>query len=299
MESGKKFTRFLNSDKGLSLLCMPALALMIFFVLFPLLQGIQISLTNWNGYSQKYSYIGIENYKRLFTDDMFYTAFKNTLIYGIGSAGIQTILGLAYALLLQKYFLGRNFTRTVIYIPVMVSSLVSGYIWYFMVQYDRGALNDILQLFGFDKIDWMANGLRAVLIITFINGINYVGKTMIIFTAGLNAIPADYYEAAALDGAGKWTSFQYITVPQLLPAFTTNIILNLIGGLKLYGLIISLSGGGPGYASHSLQTLINHMYFSNQNAGYAAAIGVVTFIFIMFISIVVKGAIEKRAGEYN
>ena len=299
MESGKKFTRFLNSDKGLSLLCMPALALMIFFVLFPLLQGIQISLTNWNGYSQKYSYIGIENYKRLFTDDMFYTAFKNTLIYGIGSAGIQTILGLAYALLLQKNFLGRNFTRTVIYIPVMVSSLVSGYIWYFMVQYDRGALNDILQLFGFDKIDWMANGLRAVLIITFINGINYVGKTMIIFTAGLNAIPADYYEAAALDGAGKWTSFQYITVPQLLPAFTTKIILNLIGGLKLYGLIISLSGGGPGYASHSLQTLINHMYFSNQNAGYAAAIGVVTFIFIMFISIVVKGAIEKRAGEYN
>ncbi len=299
MESGKKFTRFLNSDKGLSLLCMPALALMIFFVLFPLLQGIQISLTNWNGYSQKYSYIGIENYKRLFTDDMFYTAFKNTLIYGIGSAGIQTILGLAYALLLQKNFLGRNFTRTVIYIPVMVSSLVSGYIWYFMVQYDRGALNDILQLFGFDKIDWMANGLRAVLIITFINGINYVGKTMIIFTAGLNAIPADYYEVAALDGAGKWTSFQYITVPQLLPAFTTNIILNLIGGLKLYGLIISLSGGGPGYASHSLQTLINHMYFSNQNAGYAAAIGVVTFIFIMFISIVVKGAIEKRAGEYN
>lgn len=278
---------------------MPALALMIFFVLFPLLQGIQISLTNWNGYSQKYSYIGIENYKRLFTDDMFYTAFKNTLIYGIGSAGIQTILGLAYALLLQKNFLGRNFTRTVIYIPVMVSSLVSGYIWYFMVQYDRGALNDILQLFGFDKIDWMANGLRAVLIITFINGINYVGKTMIIFTAGLNTIPADYYEAAALDGAGKWTSFQYITVPQLLPAFTTNIILNLIGGLKLYGLIISLSGGGPGYASHSLQTLINHMYFSNQNAGYAAAIGVVTFIFIMFISIVVKGAIEKRAGEYN
>lgn len=299
MESGKKFSRFLNSDKGLSLLCMPALALMIFFVLFPLLQGIQISLTNWNGYSQKYSYIGIENYKRLFTDDMFYTAFKNTLIYGIGSAGIQTILGLAYALLLQKNFLGRNFTRTVIYIPVMVSSLVSGYIWYFMVQYDRGALNDILQLFGFDKIDWMANGPRAVLIITFINGINYVGKTMIIFTAGLNAIPADYYEAAALDGAGKWTSFQYITVPQLLPAFTTNIILNLIGGLKLYGLIISLSGGGPGYASHSLQTLINHMYFSNQNAGYAAAIGVVTFIFIMFISIVVKGAIEKRAGEYN
>lgn len=298
MKKSPSFSRFLNSDRGLSLLCLPALALMVMFVLFPLVQGIQISLTNWNGYSQKFSYIGFENYKRLFSDDMFYTAFRNTLIYGFGSAAIQTVLGLLYALLLQKKFLGRNFTRTVIYIPVMVSSLVSGYIWYFMVQYDRGALNDIMALFGLEPVDWMAQGLRAVLIITLINGINYVGKTMIIFIAGLNVIPSDYYEAASLDGAGQWSTFKYITFPQLLPAFITNIILNLIGGLKLYGLIISLTGGGPGYASHSLQTLINHMYFSNQNAGYAAAIGVITFIFIMFVSIVVKTAIEKKAGEY-
>lgn len=298
MKKSYSISHFLNSDKGLNILCLPALTLMVMFVLIPLVQGIQISLTNWNGYSQKFSYIGFENYKRLFSDDMFYTAFWNTLIYGFGSAAIQTVLGLLYALFLQHKFVGRDFTRTVIYIPVMVSSLVSGYIWYFMVQYDRGALNDIMMLLGFEPVDWMALGIRAVLIITLINGINYVGKTMIIFTAGLNAIPSDYYEAAALDGAGKWAAFKYITVPQLLPAFTINIILNLIGGLKLYGLIISLSGGGPGYASHSLQTLINHMYFSNQNAGYAAAIGVITFIFIMFVSIVVRGSIEKKVGEY-
>ncbi len=199
MKTNSKVSRFLNSDKGLSLLCLPALLLMGVFVLCPLIQGLQISLTNWNGYAQKYSYIGLENYKRLFSDDMFYTAFRNTLIYGFGSAVIQTVLGLLYALFLQKNFWGRNFTRTVIYIPVMVSSLVSGYIWYFMVQYDRGALNDIMMLLGLEKIDWMAKGIRAILIITLINGINYVGKTMIIFTAGLNAISSDYYEAAALD----------------------------------------------------------------------------------------------------
>jgi raffinose/stachyose/melibiose transport system permease protein len=294
-KTARSIRSFLNSDVGLNILCAPALLLMCVFVLFPLLQGIQISLTNWNGYSQKYNYIGLANYTRLFTDDMFHTAFKNTLIYGFGSATIQTVFGLLYALLLQDNFHGRNFTRTVIYIPVMVSSLASGYIWYFMVQYDRGAINDILAIFNWNKIDWMANGVRAVIIITLINGINYVGKTMIIFTAGLNGIPTDYYEAAAIDGAGKWGMFRYITVPQLLPAFTTNIILNLIGGLKLYGLIISLSGGGPGYASHSLQTFINYMYFSNQNAGYAAAIGLVTFIFIMFISIVVRRYIERKA----
>lgn len=299
MKRKGRMSAFINSEKGLNVLCVPALTLMFIFVVVPLIQGIQVSLTNWNGYSQNYLYVGMKNYERLLTDDMFHTAFQNTLIYGFGSAAIQTTLGLAYALFLKEDFAGRNFTRTVIYIPVMVSSLVSGYIWYFMVQYDRGAINDVMVLLGLNKVDWMAHGLRAVIIITIINGVNYVGKTMIIFTAGLNGIPTDYYEAAALDGAGKWSSFRFITVPQLLPAFMTNIILNLIGGLKLYGLIISLSGGGPGYASHSLQTLINYVYFSNQNAGYAAAVGVVTFFFIMFISIVVRGYIEKKAGELN
>ena len=278
---------------------LPAVALMIVFVIYPLIQGVHISLTNWNGYSQTYKYVGLQNYRKLFTDVMFHTAFRNTLVYGFGSALIQTGLGLLYALLLQDRFCGRTFARTVIYIPVMVSQLIAGYIWYFMVQYDQGALNDIMMLLGAEPLDWMAQGARAVVIITLINGVQYVGKTMIIFIAGLNGIPTDYYEAASLDGAGAWQKFRYITLPQLLPALATNIILNLIGGLKLFGIVVSMTGGGPGYASHSLQTLINYTYFENQSAGYSAAIGLFTFVFIMFVSVVVRGYIEKKAVELN
>ena len=278
---------------------LPAVALMIVFVIYPLIQGVHISLTNWNGYSQTYKYVGLQNYRKLFTDVMFHTAFRNTLVYGFGSALIQTGLGLLYALLLQDRFRGRTFARTVIYIPVMVSQLIAGYIWYFMVQYDQGALNDIMLLLGAEPLDWMAQGARAVVIITLINGVQYVGKTMIIFIAGLNGIPTDYYEAASLDGAGAWQKFRYITLPQLLPALATNIILNLIGGLKLFGIVVSMTGGGPGYASHSLQTLINYTYFENQSAGYSAAIGLFTFVFIMFVSVVVRGYIEKKAVELN
>ena len=278
---------------------LPAVALMIVFVIYPLIQGVHISLTNWNGYSQTYKYVGLQNYWKLFTDVMFHTAFRNTLVYGFGSALIQTGLGLLYALLLQDRFCGRTFARTVIYIPVMVSQLIAGYIWYFMVQYDQGALNDIMLLLGAEPLDWMAQGARAVVIITLINGVQYVGKTMIIFIAGLNGIPTDYYEAASLDGAGAWQKFRYITLPQLLPALATNIILNLIGGLKLFGIVVSMTGGGPGYASHSLQTLINYTYFENQSAGYSAAIGLFTFVFIMFVSVVVRGYIEKKAVELN
>ena len=243
--------------------------------------------------------MGLQNYRKLFTDVMFHTSFRNTLVYGFGSALIQTGLGLLYALLLQDRFCGRTFARTVIYIPVMVSQLIAGYIWYFMVQYDQGALNDIMLLLGAEPLDWMAQGARAVVIITLINGVQYVGKTMIIFIAGLNGIPTDYYEAASLDGAGAWQKFRYITLPQLLPALATNIILNLIGGLKLFGIVVSMTGGGPGYASHSLQTLINYTYFENQSAGYSAAIGLFTFVFIMFVSVVVRGYIEKKAVELN
>ena len=278
---------------------LPAVALMIVFVIYPLIQGVHISLTNWNGYSQTYKYVGLQNYRKLFTDVMFHTAFRNTLVYGFGSALIQTGLGLLYALLLQDRFCGRTFARTVIYIPVMVSQLIAGYIWYFMVQYDQGALNDIMLLLGAEPLDWMAQGARAVVIITLINGVQYVGKTMIIFIAGLNGIPTDYYEAASLDGAGAWQRFRYITLPQLLPALATNIILNLSGGLKLFGIVVSMTGGGPGYASHSLQTLINYTYFENQSAGYSAAIGLFTFVFIMFVSVVVRGYIEKKAVELN
>ena len=278
---------------------LPAVALMIVFVIYPLIQGVHISLTNWNGYSQTYKYVGLQNYRKLFTDVMFHTAFRNTRVYGLGSALIQTGLGLLYALLLQDRFCGRTFARTVIYIPVMVSQLIAGYIWYFMVQYDQGALNDIMLLLGAEPLDWMAQGARAVVIITLINGVQYVGKTMIIFIAGLNGIPTDYYEAASLDGAGAWQRFRYITLPQLLPALATNIILNLIGGLKLFGIVVSMTGGGPGYASHSLQTLINYTYFENQSAGYSAAIGLFTFVFIMFVSVVVRGYIEKKAVELN
>ena len=202
---------------------LPAVALMIVFVIYPLIQGVHISLTNWNGYSQTYKYVGLQNYRKLFTDVMFHTSFRNTLVYGFGSALIQTGLGLLYALLLQDRFCGRTFARTVIYIPVMVSQLIAGYIWYFMVQYDQGALNDIMLLLGAEPLDWMAQGARAVVIITLINGVQYVGKTMIIFIAGLNGIPTDYYEAASLDGAGAWQKFRYITLPQLLPALATTL----------------------------------------------------------------------------
>lgn len=272
----------------------PAILLMVIFVLIPLIMGLNLSLTNWNGYSQTYDYIGAENYMRLLTDPMFQRAVVNTLVYGIGSTLLQTVLGLSYALLLNKRFALKPVMQTVVYLPAMLSSILVGYVWCFMVEYSHGAMNDVLLLFGLEKIDWMGNGDRAVLIITAANTLNFCGKAMLIYLAGLKGIPESYYEAASIDGAGSLQSFISITLPNLLPAIMTSTILNLIGGLKLFGIIQSMSGGGPGYASHSLSTLINTMYFSYQDAGYASAIGIFTFFFIMLISITLRVYLSRK-----
>ena len=262
----------------------PALLLILFFVLGPLLEAIRISFTQWNGYSQDYKYIGWRNYLKLFQDPNFRTAFRNTIIYGFGSTLLQNLLGLAYAVFLNTRFRGHSMVRTFIYMPVMISSLIMAYIIYFFVQYNGGIFNEIIGLFGKEPIDWMANGNRGVIIITLMNSWQYVGISMVIYMAGLQNIPKMYLEAAEIDGASPWQRFCRITLPLLLPSISSAVVLNLIGGLKLYDIIISLSEGGPGFSTHSLASYVSNQYFNAQNAGYSAAVGIFTFLFIMLVS---------------
>ena len=286
-----------KSRKGISIdiLYLPAVILLTVFVVYPLLSGVQISFTNWNGYSSTYKYIGFANYKKMFHDKMFYTALKNTVIYGVGSTTLQTIIGISYALLLQKRFPGQTLARVIIYLPAMIASLIMGYISYFLVQYNHGAINDIMIALGKEPVDWMANGERAVWIIVVINALRFVGKTMIVMIAGLQGIPDSYNEAASIDGAAYLQRLRYITLPLLLPAITTSVVLNLIGGLKLFGIILATTSGGPGYSSHSLSTLINYLYFQNQNAGYSSSVGLFLFLIIMILGTIVRNFLEKKA----
>ncbi|NOU94398.1 ABC transporter permease subunit [Paenibacillus sp. LMG 31456] len=277
----------------------PALCLFLLFVAYPLLSGIHISFTNWNGYSQKYTYIGLENYSKLFTDVRMKKALLNTFVYGFGSAILQNLFGILYALLLNMKFRSRILVRTVVYMPVIVAQLIMGYIWYFLVQYDGGAMNDALQLLGFAPVDWMAEGTRAVWMITGINAFQYIGTSMIIYLAGIQGIPQSLQEAATIDGANAWNRFRHITLPLLIPAVTTSFMLNLIGGLELFAIVISLTSGGPGFETHSMSSLINYFYFENQNAGFAAAIGFATFVLVITISYIMLKIFRKREVEYG
>ena len=281
----------------INLFYVPALILFALFVIYPFFKGVYLSFTNWNGYSRSFKMIGLKNYLNLFKDKNVHRAFANTLVYGVGSTIIQNVLGVLLAVFLNRKFRGRSLVRTVIYLPVMIAPLIMGYVMYFFFNYNRGAINDILKLFGAAPVDWLANGNRAVFILTLVNSLQFVGISMVIYLAGLQNIPSMYYEAAEIDGIWTGQRFFYITLPLLMPAITSSVTLNLIGGLKLFDVISALTGGGPGYDTHSLSTLIHKYYFGGERAGYASAIGLVFFVFIMVVSNVVVKALQRRQVE--
>lgn len=281
----------------INLFYVPALVLFALFVIYPFFKGVYLSFTNWNGYSRSFKMIGLRNYVNLFKDKNVHRAFANTLVYGVGSTVIQNALGVLLAVFLNKKFRGRSLVRTVIYLPVMIAPLIMGYVMYFFFNYNRGAINDVLKLFGAAPVDWLASGNRTVFILTLVNSLQFVGISMVIYLAGLQNIPSMYYEAAEIDGIGVKQRFFYITLPLLIPAVTSSVTLNLIGGLKLFDVISALTGGGPGYDTHSLSTLIHKYYFGGERAGYASAIGMVFFVFIMFVSNIVVKALQRRQVE--
>lgn len=280
--------------KSLYVMCFPALVLIAFFVFLPLASGIRMSLTNWNGFNQNYSFIGLENYKKLFTDKRIITSIKNTFCVGLSDTFLQNVLGLLLALLLNRKFKGSNVIRAAIYMPVMVSSLLMGYIWYFIVQYNNGALNDVLKLFGAQPIDWLAKGNRALVFITCITSLQFVGQAMVIYLAGLQSVPKTMYEAPQIDGANTFQVFFKITLPMLRYSIITTVVLKLIGGLQLFDLVVALTGGGPGFSTHTISTMINYLYFDAQNAGYSAALGVFLFIVIMALTLFVNKVLKRE-----
>lgn len=281
-----------------NLMYLPALGLMIAFIVYPLFRGFLYSFYKWNGYSQNMTFVGFKNYLDMMGNQFFRIAFWNTVLYAVFSTLLQEVFGIAFALFLNSRFKGRIAVRTVIYLPVIISALLIGYMMTFLFQYHYGVFNEILQWFGMEPIDWLRDPGRGRLIISLVTGWHYTGSSMIIFMAGLQNIPDMYIEAAKLDGATKWQLFSRITLPLLQPAVASTVLLNMVGGLKIYDSIVSLTNGGPVQKTNSLSTLISYTYFTSEKAGYASAIGMFQFVFIFIISFFINRYFAGKEVEY-
>ena len=279
-------------------LSIPAFLLIVIFMIVPIGNALRVSFFKWNGYSQKMKFIGLKNYRSLFSDKVFWRSTVNTFIYGFGSTLLQNIMGLSAAIFVNKEFKGRNFVRLILYMPIMISGVIMGAIQYYIFNYENGVLNNILNLFGVGNIYWMETGPRAVMIITLINSWQAMGFCMLIYLAGLQNIPKMYQEAALLDGATKRQIFFKVKLPLLMPAVTTAVITNLIGGFKLYDIIVTLTNGGPNRKSLSLSYYISLLYFSDEKAGYSSAVGIALFVIIFLVAVPINHYLRSREVEY-
>ncbi len=261
-------------------MAIPAFLLFSIFFLFPLLRGVGLSFTEWDGFS-KPEFVGFANFIAFFTDERALLDVRNTVLFALGSAPLLNIMGLVLALLLNRRFRGRNGVRALLYMPAVISPMIMGSIWYLLLQPRRGLFALLLARVGMETGgNWMTSGSTALLVIVLVNVWQYAGMTMIIYLAGLQAIPVENYEASSVEGASSFQTFRLIVLPQLLPAVKINVITNIIGSLSVFDVILALTDGGPGYDTESLSIYIMRMCYGNKT-GYSTAVAIILFLIIL------------------
>lgn len=276
-------------------MAVPAILLFTLFFIYPLTQGVGISLTDSNGVT-KPDFIGFRNFIDFFKDDRAKTDVSNTVLFALGSAPLLNLFGFLYALVLDRAFKGKAFVRAIVYLPAVISPLIMGYVWYFILQPGRGFLFYLLQNVGLTGGNWLADANSALVVLILVNVWQFVGMTMIIYLAGLQSIPRELYEACEIDGAGYGGKLFYVTVPMLVQSIKINVVTNIIGSLSVFEVIIALTDGGPGYSTESLSIYILRMLYGSFT-GYSTAVAMILFIMIVIPVIVFMRFIRKQEFE--
>ncbi len=280
------------------LLAAPGYLIYVVFMIIPLGMTLFYSFTNWDGISKKFKMIGFKNFVRLFADSDFYNALKVTLIITVITVLIYNVLGVLLAVLLNGKNRARGFTKSAVFVPTVLSSVVVAFIWSYMMQTDGGVINTILGLFGIAPLDFYATPLHTIVMISVIISWNGLGLFMVIYLATLNTIPDELMEAAEVDGAGGVQRFFHITLPLMMPGITINSILSMAGGLKQYDHVKVITGGGPGGATQTITLLAVEKAFNYNRRGYSSAIILVLFVLIVIVSAVQISITKKREVKY-
>jgi ABC-type sugar transport system permease subunit len=291
------FKRLTKNDKYAHygyLFILPFFVVMAIFIIYPILNTFYLSFTKWEGATVAPKWIGLQNYKRLIEDitsgGLFLKSIKNTWILWICNAIPQFVGALALAVLLtdrHNKIKGKELFRAIFYLPNLITMASVGALFYFMLGYPSGTLNDVLtslhilkEPFYFLQSVW-ATRLSVSTILTWM----WFGYTMIIFIAGIKGIPEELFEAATVDGATKWQVFKSITLPQLRPIMTYQVVTSIIGGLSMYDIPQVLTDG-TGAPLNSVTTMVMHIYkhgFTNYNLGYASTVAMGLFLHIFIV----------------
>jgi len=266
----------------------PALFFYVGFLVVPMLASLYTSLFEWDGLSDEMTFVGLENYIAiLFEDEVSQLALKNNVLWTIGAVVIPTVIGLLLAVGLNRQSGGNKTLRTIYYAPAVLPLVSVGLIWGWMYNPNFGVINEFLRSVGLRSLagGWLSSYDMA-LPATFVTYVwSHVGLPMMLYLAGLQAIPSERYEAARIDGASRWALFRHITVPGLTETHVIVISLAVFAGFRVFDLIYTMTYGGPGRSTHVLGTWMYFQTFQYYQAGYGAALAWVIAAIVLVVAI--------------
>ena len=268
-------------------LVLPIAVIFTIFFIVPTFVSFFFSMTRWTLFD--WEFVGFENFVQYFKEASLAIGFKNTLIYGVVTSGLKVVFGLALAMLLTGRLRAKGFLRSVVYFPVLVSTIGVGFTFSILMDPNYGAINKGIVAIG-KTIGWETYGpgwlvdpnLLPLFSVAFVDVWKGVGIATVLYMAGLASIPQEYYEALAVDGGGAWDKFRNITLPLVRPATAAVVILSFIGGLRSFDLIWAMTNGGPGFLSDVIAS-INYKQYQAGFYGLATAGNVILLFFVLAI----------------
>lgn len=274
---------------------LPALVIYIVFFITPTVMSLFFSLTRWTLFD--WEFIGFNNFVTFFQESSLSIGLRNSLIYGVLTSVSKVVLGLLIAVFLCSGIKTKNYLRLVIFFPVLVSTVAVGVIFKSLLNPTGGLVNQILAAIGIEGPSWLGNPHLALFSVIFVDVWKGLGVAMLIYIAGLMSIPPQHYETCAIDGGNSLQQFFYITLPLVRPAMNIVIILSLIGGFKSFDIIWAMTGGGPGFASDVLASVIYKEYI-NGFYGLSTAGNVVLLVLISIIAFPLLKFLNQGEVEY-
>ncbi len=277
------------------ILLSPWIVLFSVFGIFPIIFSLYMSFTNYTGLSPHFNFVGLSNYVKAFSDEVFLIALKNTFVFVIGTIPFTTTIALFFAILINSRFLPlKDLFKAGFFLPSVISMVVISTIWLYLYSAD-GFFNKMVALLGFEPLhtSWLASPKTALLSIMIMDVWAAIGYYTILFLAGLQSIPGELYEAASIDGATRKDAFFKITLPLLKPTLFFVIALNTIRSFQIFSEIFTMTGGGPANAT---QTVVHYLYitgFRRFEMGYASAIAYILVFIIMIFTLIQKRVLRS------
>lgn len=278
---------------------LPGLLFLGAFMIYPVVNSMVMSFTDWNGFVDDFKFIGIKNYIRLFTKTPeYWKAMGVNLFFAVASTLIQTIIGffLAYAVYnMSKRW--QSFYKVALYLPVILPAAVVAVMWRFMLAADTGLINEILRAIGLGSMThaWVGEKETALWAVILVNTWQYVGFTMVLYFISMQNISADVLESAQMDGAGSWHKLRYFFLPLTMGTTETNIIYSITGGMKSFALFYMLTGGGPGTATRVVSLVIYNEAFVDFKFSRALSMATLLFFIILTLTLLSRAI----AGRFN